>query len=200
MSEVDFFILLNKNPVLVSAKPGNTLVQLFSRLRDNVDAVEYLPTKVYWHACDFYRLNNPVALGEDPIDHEGSRNFMDIPDEVKEACFQESNRMAVNPMATKVHSLGDEFFEDHIYLVIETPDPHEESNKAIWKLQQHHNALFECLQVMVEKPGAWCPEDVMRNMRGGILSNDINALPPAFREIHDALAQQRVYNVCTFVL
>ena len=75
----------------------------------------------------------------------------------------------------------------------------EDSNNAILKLQQYHNTLFKCLRVTAEKLGTWSFEDVDRNLQGGILTNDINhhILPRAFREIQDALAQPRVYRVCT---
>ena len=91
-------------------------------LRNNDDAAEFLPAKISWRACKFYRLNQPVALGDDPVGPEGSSNPMEILDEVKEACLQEDNRVTVSPMRTKVQVLGDKIFEDHIYLVIEIPD------------------------------------------------------------------------------
>ena len=41
--EVEFYILLDNNPVLVSTNPGHTLVKLFTGLRKDVDAAKYLP-------------------------------------------------------------------------------------------------------------------------------------------------------------
>ena len=108
--------------MLVSAQPISTLAKLFTGLRNNDGAAEFLPAKISWRGCDFYRLNQPVALGDDPVGPEKSGNLKDIPDQVKEACFQESNKVAVNPIRTKVQVLGDKIFEDHIYLVIEIPD------------------------------------------------------------------------------
>ena len=54
--------------------------------------------------------------------------------------------------------------------------------------------MFNCLQVMVEM--GTDETDVWTNLHGGSLATDIHALPSAFKDIQDALAQPRVYRVC----
>ncbi|KAN0081581.1 hypothetical protein V8E55_009205, partial [Tylopilus felleus] len=65
----------------------------------------------------------------------------------------------------------------------------EESRNAIWKLQQHHDVLFKCLKVKVQKLGQWKKEGVTRNLQGGIMTNNISRLPSTFKNIQDALVQ-----------
>lgn len=75
-----------------------------------------------------------------------------------------------------------------------------ESNKAIGKLRQNHGTLFKCLQVSVKNLKTWRQEDVERNLQGGILTTDIDRLASAFKEIQDALEQQRQYRVCALCI
>ena len=71
-----------------------------------------------------------------------------------------------------------------------------EPNAAMRRLRRNQSTLFNCLQVTVSKLGAWQETDVTANLNGGSLTTDIDALPPAFKGIHDALTRQRVYGVC----
>ncbi|KAN0081585.1 hypothetical protein V8E55_009209, partial [Tylopilus felleus] len=193
-ADVDFCILLDNHPVLVTTRASYTLLKLFSDLRKDPDAAQYLPKQVSWRACDFYRLKNPVPLVGEDDDHEGSGNFNDVTHKVKEACLQESNRVPVNPTNTRVQHLSKEqLSDDHIYLVIQIPDPFEESRNAICKLQEHHDVLFKCLKVTVQKLGQWKKEDVTRNLQGGIMTNNISHLPSTFENIRNALARPRLY-------
>ena len=122
-ADVDFFILLDNHPVLVTTRTNNLLVKLFSYLHKDPNAAQYLPKQVPWRACDFYRLKNPVPLVGEDAGHEGSGNFNDVTHKVKEACLQESNRVLVNPTNTRVQDLSKEqLSDDHIYLVIQIPD------------------------------------------------------------------------------
>ncbi|KAN0081577.1 hypothetical protein V8E55_009201 [Tylopilus felleus] len=194
MTDVDFFILLDNHPVLVTTRTNSLLVKLFSYLHKDPNAAQYLPKQVPWRACDFYRLKNPVPLVGEDDDHEGSGNFNDVTHKVKEACLQESNRVPVNPTNTRVQHLSKEqLSDDHIYLVIQIPDPFEESRNAICKLQEHHDVLFKCLKVTVQKLGQWKKEDVTRNLQGGIMTNNISHLPSTFENIRNALARPRLY-------
>ena len=70
-----------------------------------------------------------------------------------------------------------------------------ESNKAIGMLRANHDTLFKCLQITVQNPGNWHLDDVVKNLRGGILTNDDNR--PEFREIQEGLAKPRLYQACT---
>ena len=72
-----------------------------------------------------------------------------------------------------------------------------ESNAAIGRLRQDHRILFNCLQLSVKKLGSWQLADVMGNLQGGILTDNIYGLPSAFKDIQDALARPRVYRVCS---
>lgn len=120
--KVKFYILLNNHPVLVSATPEATLHDLFIDLRENVDATEYLPSKVSWEACKFYRLKNPVPLGEDDTDDEDNGRLGHLPNEVMRGCLDEANWVIVHPIRTRVHRLAKNFSADHIYLVIKVRD------------------------------------------------------------------------------
>ena len=122
VADVDFFILLDNHPVLVTTRASYTLLKLFSNLRKDPEAAQYLPKQVLWRACDFYRLKNPVPLRKGPIGHGSSSNLKDLSDEVKEACLQEDNKEIVNALQTYVEDLAEELSDHHIYLVIQIPD------------------------------------------------------------------------------
>lgn len=68
-----------------------------------------------------------------------------------------------------------------------------ESEIAIQKLEEKHGALFECLQLTVETVGKWGPDDVVRNLRGGVLAENEDGLPPELKRIRDALEKPRLY-------
>ena len=120
--EVEFFILLDNHPVLVTTRTSYTLLKLFSDLRKDPEAAPFLPKHVSWRTCDFYRFNNPVPLRKGPIGHGSSSNLKDLSDEVKEACLQEDNNEIVNTLQTYVEDLADEFVLNKFYLVIKIPD------------------------------------------------------------------------------
>ena len=125
-ADVDFCILLDNHPVLVTTRASYTLLKLFSDLRKDPDAAQYLPKQVAWRTCDFYRLKNPVPLRKGPIGHRSSSDIKDVSDEVKGACLQEDNKEIVNVLETYVKDLAEEFSDDRIYFVIQIPDrkPH----------------------------------------------------------------------------
>lgn len=78
-----------------------------------------------------------------------------------------------------------------------------ESDIAIQKLGEKHGALFECLQLTVGTLGKWDSDDVARNMRGGILTETDDRLPPELKDIRDALDKPRLYeasNFCAFTV
>ena len=120
--EVEFWILLGNEPAIVSAKLNDSLVTLFTRLRKNDETAEHIPAKLSYSGCKFYRLKSPVSLGEDNTDDEDDGNLTSVPDVVKQAILEETNRVAVNPWRTKVRRLAETFSSDHVYLVIEIPD------------------------------------------------------------------------------
>ena len=70
-----------------------------------------------------------------------------------------------------------------------------ESNKAISSLRENHGTLFQCLQVRVQNLRKWRLRDVETNLQDGILTDDDNK--PEFRDIQEALAKPRLYQVCT---
>lgn len=72
-----------------------------------------------------------------------------------------------------------------------------ESDGAIGELRKNHDVLFKCLQVTVESLGDWGPDDVQRNLQGGILTDNDSDLPPELKEIQEALAKKRMYQACT---
>jgi hypothetical protein len=101
----------------VSAELDDSLATLFTLLKKDVNAAELIPTNVTYSVCDFYWLNSPVSLDQDDLQQDD-----DFLDQVKRTCLEESNRMHVNPILTKVRRLAATFFSDHVYLVIELPD------------------------------------------------------------------------------
>ena len=116
---VKFFALINNNVDLVSGLLGDCLVHIFN----HPTVAKYIPAKVSYSHCKFYRLRRPVPLGEDNTDDEDDKED-GTPDDVIQACLDESNRVLVKPTKTKVHRLatGKQISDDHIYLVIDFPD------------------------------------------------------------------------------
>ncbi|KAN0081479.1 hypothetical protein V8E55_009103 [Tylopilus felleus] len=188
---VKFFALINNNVDCVSGLLGDCLVHIFN----HPTVAKYIPAKVSYSHCKFYRLRRPVPLGEDNTDDEDDKED-GTPDDVIQACLDESNRVLVKPTKTKVHRLatGKQISDDHIYLVIDFPDPLLASKKALGELQKSPNGvLFKCLQVTVKRLGMWTEEDMKENLQGGLLRTRIDVLPDVFKEIDDALARAREY-------
>ncbi|KAN0081523.1 hypothetical protein V8E55_009147 [Tylopilus felleus] len=186
MGQVKFFVLVNNETVeRVSARLDDLLFDIFISLK----AVNVIPGNIPYKICEFYRLNSPVLFINNVLS-EGD-TFLK---QAKQACLEESNRMQVEPMTTKVALLAETISSEHAYLVIDFPDPFLESLKIIERLRQDHAPLFKRLQIKVKSLGRWQADDVERNLQGGILRNSVNELPPEFGVIQDALAQKRVYN------
>ena len=115
--QVQFWILLGDEPVFVAvAHLHDTLVKFFTDLRKNAEAAPHIPAKLGSSSCTFYRLKNPVSLIQNGGDSDEFLN------QVKKACSEKSNREHVNPIFTDVRSIAHDFFDRHIYLVIEFPD------------------------------------------------------------------------------
>ena len=73
-----------------------------------------------------------------------------------------------------------------------------DSNVAIQRLREKHGTLFECLHLTLESLDQWCPEDVTKNMDGGILTEVDDQLPPELKDIRDALKTRRLYGESSF--
>ena len=120
---VQFWVLLGDQPVFVQAAcVQDSLVKFFTSLQNDANAAGYIPAKIAYHACEFYRLNTPVQIVDDEDGDEDTADRKSVPDEVIQACLEKANRVCVNPLRTRVQRLAKEFSPDHLYLAITLPD------------------------------------------------------------------------------
>ena len=115
--DVKFFALINNNVDRVSGLLGDCLVDIFN----HPTVAKYIPAKVSYSHCKFYRLKRPVLVRDDDTDDEDGGQDRP-PHNMKQACLDETNRAPIKPLTTKVHQLAKQISDDHIYLVIDFPD------------------------------------------------------------------------------
>ncbi|KAF8452259.1 hypothetical protein L210DRAFT_3517879 [Boletus edulis BED1] len=187
-AQIHFYVLCGNEPTRASVNAGDSLVELFTSLREDPTLSWHIPAQVTWRECAFYRLKNPVLFAQPKL-QEGDAFLR----QAKQRCEEVGNRWHVEPITTTVRQLAEQFSPDYAYLVIELPDPSLQFENVTKELSQSHAMLFECLRVKVGHLGSWAAADIEGNQKDGVLTEDIAELPSAFQEIQNALQSPRFY-------
>ena len=114
--DVEFWIIIGRELAYISARLDDSLVALFTHLRNHVDTAELIPA-ISYRKCEFYQLKNPVSMVKDRSQPDDV--FLD---RVKQACLEESNKTIVNASTTMVDQLANNVSNKYVYLVINIPD------------------------------------------------------------------------------
>ena len=62
--DVEFWIIIGRELVYISTRLDDSLVTLFTHLRNHVDTAEFIPA-ISYRKCEFYQLKNPVSMVKD---------------------------------------------------------------------------------------------------------------------------------------
>lgn len=209
-NRVEFWVLVDDQPVPTSAKPDDPLAILFRDLRKDPDASKHIPADLAFQECVFFRLSPPVPFT--PGNLESGDGFI-----VKAiaSCKDSKRRTRVEPVQTAVkHLVPETFSRGSAYLAIEWLSRKRRrdhpiascrlncttflasARSAMEELSSRRNsALFKRLRVMVDTLQSWGLSDVEDNLRGGRMTYSIDLLPSVFREVEEALTRKRRYHV-----
>jgi hypothetical protein len=123
--EVEFWIIIGRELVNISARLDFSLAVLFTRLCRDARTAQYIPATVSCSKCEFYQLKNPVSMVKDRLQQDDV--FLD---RVKQACLEERNKTSINASTTMVDQLANKLSYNYVYLVINIPDrKHRQSSE-----------------------------------------------------------------------